>query len=255
MKLKSIINIALIMMVISTTAWSCGGQQAQRDEQRAAATREIGEAYMHQGDYTAALRELLDAEKLNPEDPFVHNDLGLCYMAKKRMTDAIAHFQKSVALRPSYTPARNNLGAALMAVEEWDAAINTFKEITKDVLYATPQYPLSNLGFAYYKKGEYVTALDYYKEALKIQPDLINALLGAGRTHLALNQGRPALRYLEQAVQMAPRNPDIHFHLAEAYLLTGQNAQARASYESVLELAPRESELAGKAKQRLGIGR
>ena len=247
--------LILASLMLSSLLWSCGGQEAQRDEQLASATREIGEAYMRQGDYTSALRELIKAESMNPEDPFVQNSLGLCYMAKKRMPDAISHFQKAVALKPSYTPARNNLGAAYLAVEEWDKAIETFKEITRDALYATPQFPLSNLGLAYYRKGDYPTSLNFYKEALKLQPDLVNALFGTGRTYLAMNQGRLALRYLEQAVQLAPNVAEIHFHLGEAYLLTGQIEQARASYETVVDLAPQESELTLKAKQRLGTGR
>ncbi len=248
-------GMLLATLMLAGFLWSCGGQEAQRDEAMASATREIGEAYMRQGDYTSALRELTKAESLNPEDPFVHNDLGLCYMAKKHMPDAISHFQKAVALKPSYTPARNNLGAAYLAVEEWDKAIETFKEITKDALYATPQFPLSNLGLAYYKKGDYQTSLQYYKEALKLQPDMVNALFGTGRTYLAMNQGRQALNYLEQAVQLAPKIAEIYFHLGEGYLLTGQIEQARASYETVMDLSSPESELTLKAKQRLGIGR
>ena len=242
----------LIILAVLGSLWACAGPSTSRNENLAKATREIGEAYMRQGDYTAALRELLTAEKLDPQDPFVHNDLGLCYMAKKHMTDAIAHFKKAVALKPSYAPARNNLGTAYLTVGSWDAAIETFQEITKDVLYATPHYPLANLGMAYFEKGEYPTALKYYKEALKLQPNFVVALRGVGRTYLAMNQGRLALRYLEAAVQQAPQVADIHFDLAEAYLLVGNIDQATASYYTVIDLAPPESQLALKAKQRLG---
>lgn len=230
---------------------NCAGSSAQHDRKLAEATREIGEAYMRQGDYTAALRELIKAEKLNPEDPLVHNSMGLCYMAKKRMPDAIAHFKKAVALKPSYAPARNNLGSAYLAVQQWDAAIDVFKEISKDVLYATPHYPMANLGLAYYNKGEYRTALNYYKEALKIEPNFVVALRGVGRTYLAVNQGRLALRYLEAAVKQAPSAPEIHFDLAEAYLLVGNIEQARASYLTVVDMAPPESALAQHARKRL----
>ncbi|MBT8339002.1 MAG: tetratricopeptide repeat protein [Desulfatitalea sp.] len=244
---------ALVMLILPVLLFACGGQQSQQDERMATATREIGEAYIRQGDYTTALRELIKARDMNPEDPFVYNDLGLCYMAKKRMPDAIANFKKAVALKPSYTPARNNLGSAYLAVKEWDAAIAIFKEIAKDALYATPQYPLSNLGLAHFHKGDYDQALQYYKDALKLQPDFVNALFGVGRTYLSLNQGRLALRYLDRAVQIAPSAAEVHYYLAEAYLLTGQIAQARTSYETVIDLAPVDSNLAAKAKQRLEI--
>lgn len=250
-------NIAQFIFLPFLIAWltaalvACGGQDARQNKQLAEATREIGEAYMRQGDYTSALRELLKAQKLDPGDPFTHNDLGLCYMAKKRMPDAIANFKKAIALKPSYTPARNNLGTAFLTLEEWDQAIAVFQEITKDVLYATPYFPLSNLGYAYYNKKDYRKALHYYKEALRLEPNFVNALRGVGRTYLTMNQGRLALRYLEQAVKQAPKVAEIHFDLAEAYLLVGQIKRARFSYETVVDLAPAESALAVKAKQRL----
>ncbi len=252
-KSLGLLHMSAIALLAAAFLSACAGTQARQDEQVAEAKREIGEAYMRQGDYTAALRELIAAEKLNPQDPIVHNDLGLCYMAKNRMPDAISHFKKAVSLKPSYAPARNNLGTAYLSIKEYDAAIEVFKEITKDVLYATPHYPLANLGTAYFHKGDYKTALGYYKEALNIQPDFVNALAGTGRTYLALNQPRLALRYLEQAVKQAPKAADIHFWLAESNLMIGNMEQARASYLTVIDLAPQDSEWAIKAKQRLGM--
>ena len=70
--------------------------------------------------------------------------------------------------------------------------------------------------------------LDYYKESLKLQPDFVIALLGTGRTYIAMNHGRLALRPLEKAAQLAPKVAEIQYNLAEAYLLTGQMEQARS---------------------------
>lgn len=230
---------------------ACSSQPSRRDSRMAEATREIGEAYMRQGDYTAALRELMNAKTLNPNDPIVYHDLGICYMVKNRFPDAIANFKQAIALKPSYAPARNNLGTAYLRLKEWDAAIEVFEEITKDALYATPHFPLSNLGLAYYHKGEYSKSLDYYKQALRVQDNFVNALRGAGRTYLAMNEGRMALRYLTRAVRQAPKVAGIHYDLGDANLLVGNIDQAIASYETALELAPQESEVAIKAKQRV----
>ena len=90
-------------------------------------SRNLGEAYMAQGNYTAALKELLAAEQLTPDDPYLHNDLGLTYMAKDRLDLAIQHFKKALSLKPDYAPAMNNLGTAYLAQQNWDAAIVCFK--------------------------------------------------------------------------------------------------------------------------------
>jgi Tfp pilus assembly protein PilF len=243
---------ALALLVTLNVLWGCAaGQPVARDDRVASATREIGEAYMRQGDYTAALRELTKAQQMNPEDPYVYDALGVCYMVKQRIPDAIANFKKAVALKPSYAPARNNLGTAYLEAQEWDAAIAVFKEITRDVLYATPHFPLSNLGLAYYRKGDYPTALEYYKEALKIKPDFLNAQWGMGRTYLAMNQGTLALRHLEQAVRGNSKIAELHYDLGDAYLLTGKTEQALFSYETVVDLTPQDSDLSKKARQRM----
>lgn len=245
------LGMAILALSLSTFLGCAGPTAITQDARMAKATREIGEAYMRQGDYTTAFRELTKAMQMDPQDPFVYNDLGLCHLVKQRIPDAIINFKKAITLDPSYTPARNNLGTAYLAAQEWDAAIAVFKEITKDALYATPHFPLANLGLAYFRKGDYRNALNYYKEALKLDPDFVHALWGMGRTYLAMNQGGLALRYLEEAVRKSPKNAEIHFDLAEAHLLSGQNEQAIFSYETVIDLSPHESDLATKAKQRI----
>jgi type IV pilus assembly protein PilF len=242
---------SLLLALTILTIVACAGQSTQQNKRIAESKRNIGEAYMRQGDYTAALRELLEAEKLDPEDAFTQNDLGLCYREKKLMTDALTHLKKAVELKPSYTPARNNLGRVYLEIGQVDKAIAIFKEISKDALYATPHFPLANLGLAYYRKGDYPTALQYYHKALKLEPNFVFALHGLGRTYLAMHKGRLALKYLEQALQLAPKVAEIHFEYAEANLMLGRIAQAKISLENAIDMAPPESEIAAKARRRL----
>jgi len=241
----------MVLLLTTLSIGACAGQSAQENSRLAESKRNIGEAYMRQGDYTSALRELLAAEKMNPDDAFTQHDLGLCYREKNLMVDALAHLNKAVSLKPSYTPARNSLGRVYLEVGELDKAIAIFKEITKDALYATPHFPLANLGLAYYKKGDYATALEYYHKALKLEPNFVFALHGLGSTYLAMNKGRLALGYLEKALQLAPKVAEIHFEYAEANLLVGRTAQARISYENAIDLAGPESDVTAKARQRL----
>ena len=92
----------LVAILLTVFLSACAGSQSQQEDQKLGeATRLIGEAYMRKGDYTSALRELLKAKDLYPEDPIVYNDLGLCYMAKNMLPDAIVNFKKAVALKPA----------------------------------------------------------------------------------------------------------------------------------------------------------
>jgi len=211
-------------------------------------SRNLGEAYMAQGNYTAALKELLAAEQLTPDDPYLHNDLGLTYMAKDRLDLAIEHFKKSLALKTDYAPAMNNLGTAYLAQQSWDAAIVCFKAISGDLLYATPHFPLSNLGLAYYNQKKYDLSAKYYQEALKVEPGFPTAIRGLGRTYQAQGKRVEAIVLLEEGVKMFPRSPELYSELGAAYMASKNYPAAAAAYARVIDLSQASSALAKEAQ-------
>jgi len=230
---------------------SCVANIEMRKKQEEA-SRNLGEVYMQQGDFSSALRELLKAEKLYSKDPYLQNDLGLAYRAKDRLDLAIKHFKKAVKIKPDYAPARNNMGTAYLAKKEWDVAIVCFKEIVDDVLYSTPHYPLTNMGWAFYNKQEYKLAEKYYRDALELEPNFIIALLGLGRTYIAMESTADAVAILEKAVKNYPRFAESYFYLAKAYSLSREYKKAISAYNKVVELAP-ESTLAREAQKNANL--
>lgn len=229
--------------------FACAGNQAKRNKQ-AQVTRNLGEAYMQQGNITEALREFLKAEKLNPNDHLLHNDLGLAYMVKERFEKAEYHFKKAIELKTEFAAAKNNLGTVYLAQKDWDAAIAQFQTVAGDVLYATPHFPLNNMGLAYYNKKDYASAEKYYQEALELQPEFGLALRGLGKTYIALNKLPEAVSMLEKAVKTAPESADLQMDLANAYHMQGQTQKALFAYRKVTSLAP-DSTLAETAQQEI----
>lgn len=224
----------------------------EKQKLQAEAHRNLGEVYMNEGEYTFALRELLKAEKIYRNDPFLYNDLGLTYMAKGKNDLAIDHFRKAVKIKPDYAPAMNNMGTAYLAKGDWDMAIICFKKVTKDLLYITPHYPLYNIGWAYYNKKEYQLAEQFYLEALKLQPEFIKALLGIGRTYIKQDRFHDAVASLETAVtvyekavkklgkagKLSPQYAAIYFELARGYQFSHSDTKAVEAYHRISLLFP-----------------
>ncbi len=238
-------------VVFSCCLAGCAASSPTKTQQyQADAIRRLGEAYMAEQNYTMALSELLKAEKLDPEDYMMHQDLGIVYMAKGELETAVSHLERALAIKPDFAPARNNLGAAYLAMENWDAAIDCFKLLTKDLLYATPHFPLANLGKAYYEKKEFAQAEKYYRDALKMEPGFVNALYGLGRVYLSMGNVQKAAEYFQRSVEAAPLLAEAHFDLANTYRLLGNIEKAREGYQRVVELAP-QSDIAREAKREL----
>lgn len=232
---KSLVWLLTILWAVFMI--SCTGTQEKRKKQ-ARMTRSLGEAYMQQGNYTASLKELLKAEKLYSKDHFLHNDLGLAYMAKERYDKAEFHFKKAIEIRSEYAPAKNNLGTVYMARLEWDAAIEQFKTVVGDILYATPHFPLTNIGFAYYNKHDYTNAEKYYLDALDLEPSFLLALRGLSKTYIAMNRLPQTVAILEKAVKIAPRSADLYLELGNAYHMSGDTHKALFAYKRVTSLSP-----------------
>lgn len=244
---EAILFLVFPMLLFSACATTGISPQ---DKKKAAASRNLGEAYLSEGNFTRALGELLKAERINPDDAILHNDLGLVYMAKEKFDMAIEHFEKAVQLNPDYSLAKNNLGSAYMVRQEWDKAIPILESVTSDLLYATPHYPQANLGWAYYNKGEYGKAQKHLKEALELKPDFFIAQLNLGRTYLATGRLHRALSLFEKAAKSNPKNPSLLLEMGKSYRLLGDYNNARLALKGAIEYTE-DSELALKASEEL----
>lgn len=240
-------------MIMALYVVSCATANMKVQKQQGEALRNLGEEYYKQGDYTSALKELLKAEALYPDDAFLQNDLGLTYKAKKRLDLAAKHFKKALEIKPDYAPAKNNLGTVYLDKKEWDTAIKYFKEVSENMLYATPHLAMANLGWAYYNKKQYTLSETYYLKALDLDPKFINAQRGLGLTYIALGRIDEAVEILERAVKDYPKVALLYDDLAKVYVLSHDYDKALDAYHKVIEIAPdsamaREAE---KAAQRI----
>jgi Tfp pilus assembly protein PilF len=213
----------------------------------------IGSAYLGTGQYTAALREFLEAEKLTPEDPRVHFLLGVSYHGKGLSDMAIAEFRKSLALKPNNSEVHNFLGAIYLDQGRLDDAIAQFKMALSNILYDTPTASLYNLGRAYHEKKNYEGALKVYGEALEKDPETILAPLiekNIGITWLAKGEPEEALRHFQKSLSLAPSLVESHYWLGLCYQRLARTADAAAAFQAAVRLAP-ESEFGRKAKESL----
>jgi len=233
-------SFLLLIFLLAACATDLKMQKRKAEDKR-----NIAGAYIGQKNYTEALRELLDAEKLYADDPFLQNDLGFVYMEKEKPDLAIQHFKKALALKSDYSPAKNNLGVAYIKNEQWDEAITCFKELSENLLYTTPQNPLVNMGLAYYHKKDFAQSEKYYRRALGLYDDglnkdvaYINALHGLGLNCMATGRSREAVAMLEKAVQFAPRIAELFFDLGRAYTMAQEYPKAVKAYNKVVELIP-----------------
>jgi len=109
----------------------------------------LGDSYLRQGKPGFALRELVQAQKLDPQNPDIYLDLGLAYMARGDLDKAEAQFKKSIQLNPEYGAAYNNLGLLYLRQKKLREAERCFKKAISIYVYPTPEVAYTNLGSCY----------------------------------------------------------------------------------------------------------
>jgi type IV pilus biogenesis/stability protein PilW len=243
--------ICLFFAVLFLISCASKNTDVRSKKEIAIATQRVGEEYYNSGKYTAALRNLLDAYKALPDNPRLNNSLGLVYLAKERPDLAETHFKKAIALKPDYTQAKNNLGATYLKQKKWDLAIHCFKEISGNLLYATPETPLANLGWAYFHQKIYKTAKEYFEKSLEFRPDFLIAIHGLASIYIETGYYSPAIDFLHRALEKNPEAAILHADLAKVYAALKDFKKAKKSWEIVLKLVPETSPLAREATKKL----
>lgn len=237
------------LFLVAALLFGCANKTPMLRKQ-SEAMRNLGEAYMSQGDYTIALKQFLEAESLYADDYILQDDLGKAYTAKKRYETALIHFQRSIDLQPDYAPAKNNMGSVFLLMQRWDEAIEILNQVTENILYATPHYPLYNLGWAYYNKKMYAKAIAYYNKSLDLQPKFMLPMRGIALCHQDQGRLADATLWFEKAVKLTPQSQLLQYELAGAYLRGGAYDNAKKTLTTLIAI-DNQTPVAQKAKKDL----
>jgi len=237
-----------LFMVVSLTAGavSCSAKNTKL----AGLYLDKGVTYVQQGQYTSALRELLEARKLNPDDPVIRYYLGIAYHGKRLIPEAVAEFKGAIELKPDYSDAHNYLGTVYSEMGRWDEAIEEFNKAVSNILYETPSGALNNMGYVYYKKGDYQNALSKFDEAFRREPTTLLIPLiekNRGMTYFARGQIKEAILSLKKSLAEAPDFAETRYWLARCYLELKNTNAAKDEFLAIIKIAP-DSEFGVKAR-------
>ncbi|OGA21843.1 MAG: hypothetical protein A3I02_13020 [Betaproteobacteria bacterium RIFCSPLOWO2_02_FULL_67_26] len=215
----------------------------------------------------ASFRQALAAA---PDDPDIHNNLGLLHERQSRLEDAESSYGRALALSPGHVHARNNLGNVLRIRGQLDGAVACFEKVLSDapdhidasvnlgnaradqgrhadaqalyekVLRLDPRNfeAHHNLGGLLKRQGRLAEAIVHYRRALDLEPRRAMAHHGLGTARLQAGDLDAALACFQSAIELDPGRADTHFECAETFKLLGRLDQAIDSYERVLALDP-----------------
>lgn len=211
---------------------------------------QMGLSYLGENNYTSALVELTEAEKIDPNDPDILHRLGQAYYFKKKFDLAAEMYRRALARRPAFSQARNDLGVAYMELKRWDDAIRELRLVSEDLFYPGQAEGGVNLALAYMGKGDTENALSTIRPLVSLYPGNPLVRLTMGRVYFAAGKTGLALDEFREAIKILPDYAMAHYYLGVALLKTGDSRGARVAFEEVVRIAPY-SEIGVLAKEHI----
>ncbi len=195
----------LVSALVSLSFCACAGAPLLR---RAAQYNARGAELLSRGDLDAAEANLQLALEYNDRYSEPYNNLGLVALTRGRVRDARLFFRRAVALNADFGEAWSNLGLALVRPAGGD------------------------------DHGDPQAAVDAFREALSVNPELFAPRINLCRTLMAMRNYRDALDQARRATQVQPRDAVAHALRAESALALSFESEATEAVERAERLAP-----------------
>ena len=238
------------MLILWLVLSGCGLNQAARN--MALYHYRMGQSFYAENNFTEALVEFTEAEKLTPRDPALLNDLGLSYFRKGRYALAEEKYLQAIALKPVFSEARNNLGVNYLEMQRWDDAIVQFRLVLDDIFYPGEEVASVNLALACLGRGDYSRALTLLHAAVGKNPADPRIRLDLGRVYFAMGETGMAVRQYHKALELNGSYAAAFYNLALAQLKLKDLAQARTAFKEVIRLVP-EAKIGRLARENLDL--
>ena len=183
-------------------------QASDLDKNNSEALVKLGLVQNERGATDQALQTYLDGAKVNPKEVAFYLLAGGIYESRQDWDHAKQQYQKVLEIQPENPLASNNLAYVML---QQGGNVDVAFAMAQTARRQLPDNPnaADTLGWAFYNKHVYTSAINLFKEAVKKEPN--NALYNY---HLGLayaKAGQPALarQQLDRVVKIKPNFPDV----------------------------------------------
>lgn len=188
--------------------------------------------------------ELPDAEKPALMTSRHLEDAGKNYK-EERYEEAIVSYELVLEDSPENYLVHNYIGNCYMKMEKYDLAEKEYQEFLEaakqdnsPVSIPMQADALSSLGTIYARKNDNEAALNYFLEALKLNPMDEEVNYNLGEIHFSLRKIDEAIQYYRIASDIKPAWPEPYMKLGYAYLNKKDTPEAIVYFTKFLDAAP-----------------
>jgi tetratricopeptide (TPR) repeat protein len=193
----------------------------------------LGQTFMEQGNYAAAVAPLKHALELDSTLAPAHQLLGYALLAQGYAAEAIPHLEK-VHEQGAVGIAQLETGQLAESITNLQAALQK-RPNDPDLLY-------------YLGRASGLLSKQSIDTLLAAYPQSARAYQALAENYFVLRQMADAEKQYQQALQLRPDTPNLHLELGQVYAMTSRWPQAEEQFRAEAKLQPGNAE----ATYRLG---
>ncbi|HYA79176.1 MAG TPA: tetratricopeptide repeat protein, partial [Candidatus Nitrosopolaris sp.] len=178
----------------------------------------------------------LAAINRSPQDFLLRQNFAEFLVSAGDAKAAVAQLQQVQELLPHSCEPFYQAGRLLSELEQWNPAETALKKAV--TLRPRLVEAWFELGGVHLATGQFELALQDYNRARELDPQDATYCAFAGKALSKLNRRAEAVQLYRQAIQMQPDLWEAHFALADELAATGQFSEAGDEYAQVIRLRP-----------------
>ena len=223
-------------LLAATVLLACATGPSGKQRRGAEVHYDLGVEALRGGRAQEALREFDEALKLNDRLADAYLGRGLVYeFGFGKTAEAERDYRRALQLRPAYPEAHVGLGNVYLDQLRYDEAIAQYEMALNDMLYRTPYFAQSNMGWALYKKGETQKGLDSVRAAVTAAPTFCQGWRTLGEIYEGTGQLERSCDAFAQFAESCPTVAEAHQRLGRCRAKLGRTELARESFSVCVE--------------------
>jgi len=226
-----------LLAILLISCFSC----ARTPQQQAARFLARGKARMEKKEYSAAILDLKNVARLQPNDAEGFYQLGLAYLSSGNLRSAYGSLVHATELNPNHTEAQLKIAEMLSSTRDANAGLlENAEKRAETILSVTPDNAdaLTALGFAEFRLGKKEDAAKHLQSALEKLPQNLKAATALAAVKLAGNDTTGAEQILKKAVEGSPHSADAQVALGRFYVMLRRNPDAETAFQRALAIEP-----------------
>lgn len=209
----------LIALVLVLGIAGCGGEISEQNQRQSDHAYDAAyHLWRTQNDTLGAIRQLVWAIQLNPENAEAHFFLGTIQLSRGELAEAESHLKEALRIRGRFPEVQNSLGVLYIMQKKYKEAEEALKKAIDDILYREPWIARDNLARSYMEQGRYKEAVEVLKRAVFDQPLFCLGYFRMGQALYQMGQDDAADQALKSAIDI--KQPGCA-ELQDAYQLLG----------------------------------